>query len=283
MPSKSRPVRWRLRTRALDTGDHSLIMGILNVTPDSFSDGGDYPDAAAAIAHGEKMTAAGADIIDVGGESTRPGAEPVSAGDEIDRVVPVVAALAARGIVVSVDTSKPAVAEAALAAGAEVINDVTAFGAPGMAGVAAAAGAGVVLMHMRGTPRTMQEDPRYDDVVAQVRDYLVGRAAAAADAGIDPDRICLDPGIGFGKTAAHNLLLLRRLGELVETGYPILAGTSRKSFLGALFPGSAPADRDIATAATVALGVAHGAAVFRVHNVPAAVAAARTADAIVRA
>jgi dihydropteroate synthase len=258
-------------------------MGVLNVTPDSFSDGGDYLDPSVAIAHGEAMATAGADLIDVGGESTRPGADPVAEADEIDRILPVVSALAARGLAVSVDTSKPAVAEAALAAGAEVINDVTAFGTPGMAATAAAAGAGVVLMHMRGTPRTMQVDPRYDNVVGDVCDFLLGRAAMAAEAGVDPDRICLDPGIGFGKTSAHNLLLLRNLGTFAATGYPILAGTSRKSFLGTLFPGSLPSGRDTATAATVALGVAAGAAVFRVHNVPAAVAAARTADAIVRA
>ena len=187
------------------------------------------------------------------------------------------------GLPVSIDTSKPGVMREAVAAGATMINDVRALQDDGALEAAAELQVAVCLMHMQGQPRTMQDAPHYDDVVAEVAAFLEGRAAAARTAGIDRNRICIDPGIGFGKTSAHNLLLLRNLGTFAATGYPILAGTSRKSFLGTLFPGSLTSGRDTATAATVALGVAAGAAVFRVHNVPAAVAAARTADAIVRA
>jgi dihydropteroate synthase len=258
-------------------------MGVLNVTPDSFSDGGLHETTDAAIAHGLAMAADGADIIDVGGESTRPGADPVSAGEELGRVMPVVRALADRGIAVSIDTSKAQVAEAALAAGAEIVNDVTAFGEADMAGVAAAAGAGVVLMHMLGIPRTMQADPHYEDVVAEVTAFLADRAARAEQAGIDAERICIDPGIGFGKTLEHNLALLHHVPVLVATGYPVLIGASRKSFLTHLLGPFPVEERDPATAAAHVLAVAGGAAVLRVHNVVMGLRTARVADAIVRA
>ena len=273
---------WRLRTRRIGNRDHTLIMGVVNVTPDSFSDGGDFADATEAIAHGRRLAAQGADVVDIGGESTRPGSEAVTADDELARVLPVVKALADDGVVVSIDTSKAAVAEQALAAGAEIVNDVSALGDPDMAGLVATTGAGVVLMHMRGKPSTMQQDPRYDDVVAEVRDELLEAARVAESAGIRIDQICLDPGIGFGKTVSHNLTLLRRLNQLTEAGYPILLGTSRKSFLGSIAEVPNAKDRDLATAATTALAVAAGVFCVRVHDVPGNLQSARIADAIVR-
>ncbi len=266
-------------------------MGVLNVTPDSFSDGGAFATVAgtdhqAAIAHGLALWNCGADIVDVGGESTRPGAAGVSVDEEISRVVPVVAGLIAADVIVSIDTSKPEVASAALTAGASVVNDVTAFGHPDMARVCAEGGAGVVLMHMKGSPGTMQNGPTYGDVVDEVGDYLVRRAKAAVAAGIPPERICIDPGLGFGKTFDHNLELLARLGELVGRGFPVLVGASRKRFLGAILESAGfsteARERDPATAATVALAVAAGAAAVRVHDVRSAVQSARIADAIVR-
>ncbi len=273
---------WRLRTRRIGNRDHTLIMGVVNVTPDSFSDGGDFADATEAIAHGRRLVSQGADVVDIGGESTRPGSEAVSADDELARVLPVVKALADDGVVVSIDTSKAAVAEQALAAGAEIVNDVSALGDPDMAGLVATTGAGVVLMHMRGKPSTMQQDPSYDDVVAEVRDELLEAARVAESAGIRIDQICLDPGIGFGKTVSHNLTLLRRLNQLTEAGYPILLGTSRKSFLGSIAEVPNAKDRDLATAATTALAVAAGVFCVRVHDVPGNLQSARIADAIVR-
>ena len=288
-----RPVSWRIGTRTLDTRDHTLIMGVVNVTPDSFSDGGAFStqdadlDHDAAIRHGFQLWEAGADLVDVGGESTRPGSSGIDSATELDRVLPVIKELAAAGVIVSVDTSKAEVAEATIDAGAEVINDVTALGDPAMGQVCADAAVGMVLMHMQGRPETMQDDPRYDDVVAKVREYLLAAAAAAAAAGISRDRICIDPGIGFGKTHEHNLDLLAHLDALVETGYPVLVGASRKGSLGRILEQSghpaAAVDRDPATGATVALAVAAGAAAVRVHNVAATLQAARTADAIVRA
>ena len=249
------------------------VMGIVNVTPDSFSDGGRYVDAAVAIEHGLRLVAGGADVLDVGGESTRPGAEPVPAEEEIRRVVPVIAGLASRTTVpISVDTMKAPVAEAALVAGATIVNDVSAgLADPGMLGLVARAGAGYVVMHMRGTPRTMQDDPRYDDVVAEVTAFLQERVAAAEAAGISRDRLLADPGIGFGKTAEHNLQLLRRLDELVGALDPVgvLVGTSRKRFLG----GKSPADREEATLATVVWALDAGAAMVRVHDVVPSAAA----------
>ena len=244
-------------------------MGILNVTPDSFSDGGEWFGREAAIAHAREMAAEGAELIDVGGESTRPGAEPVGEDEELRRVLPVVEALAA-GLpaILSVDTSKAAVARAALVAGAGFINDVTALrGDPAMAGVVAEAGCECCLMHMLGEPRTMQRDPRYGDVVDDVRAFLEERAAFAVASGIVPERIHLDPGIGFGKTAAHNLELLRRLDEITALGFPVVIGTSRKSFLGRLTGRGDPHDRVAATVATNVLAFERGARVFRVHDV----------------
>jgi len=243
------------------------LMGVVNVTPDSFSDGGLYLDPEAAIAHGRELAGAGAAILDVGGESTRPGAEGVPAEEELRRVVPVIRGLRDLECQISVDTSKASVAEAALGAGAEIVNDVTALrGDSAMAALCAERGATVVLMHMRGDPRTMQDDPRYDDVVAAVRDFLAERLEAAVAAGIAAERIWLDPGIGFGKTAAHNMELLRRLGELRELGRPLVVGTSRKSFIGRV-DGSAAGERLGGTIASSVLAAAEGADVLRVHDV----------------
>jgi dihydropteroate synthase len=243
------------------------LMGVVNVTPDSFSDGGLYLDPEAAIAHGRELAAAGADILDVGGESTRPGADPVDAAEELRRVVPVIQGLADAGCEISVDTAKAGVAAAALDAGATIVNDVTALrGDPGMAPLCAERGAIVVLMHMLGEPRTMQEDPRYDDVVADVKAFLTERLEAAVAAGIDENRVWLDPGIGFGKTGAHNMELLRRLGELRELGRPLVVGTSRKSFIGKV--DGSPADQRLGgTIASSVLAAAEGADVLRVHDV----------------
>jgi dihydropteroate synthase len=243
----------------------SKLMGVVNVTPDSFSDGGRYLDPEAAIAHGSELAEAGAEILDVGGESTRPGAEPVGVDEELGRVVPVIQGL--QGSRISVDTSKAPVAAAALDAGAEIVNDVTALrGDPEMAALCAERDATVVLMHMLGEPRTMQEDPRYDDVVADVKSFLAERLEAAVGAGIDEERVWLDPGIGFGKTAAHNMELLRRLRELRDLGRPLVVGTSRKSFLGKV-DGSAADQRLGGTIASSVLAAAEGADVLRVHDV----------------
>jgi len=269
--------------RVLDTTAHTLVMGALNVTPDSFSGDGRYADLGSAVTRGLEMLDEGADLVDVGGESTRPGAEPVAAEEELRRVIPVVRGLVAAGAVVSIDTAKAEVAAAALRAGAAVVNDVTALGDPAMAKVVAAAGAGLVLLHMQGTPRTMQEDPRYEDVVAEVARFLAGRAAAAQAAGVDPARLCLDPGIGFGKALEHNLALLRGIRDLVDLGYPVLVGASRKRFLAGILGPIPPGERDAATSAAHVLAIAGGAAVIRVHNVVVGLQTARVADAIVRA
>ncbi len=242
-------------------------MGIVNVTPDSFSDGGLFLDAASAIVHGRELAAAGADLLDVGGESTRPGAEAVAADAELERVVPVVEGLAAADVPISVDTSKAAVAAAGLDAGAAIVNDVTAFRAdPDMAPLCADRRCTVVLMHMLGDPRTMQDDPRYDDVVDDVASFLSERIEYATANGVDEQRIWIDPGIGFGKTVEHNLELLRRLGELRRLGRPIVIGTSRKRFLGTI-TGREVGDRVGGTIASNVLALAGGADVFRVHDV----------------
>jgi dihydropteroate synthase len=267
------------------------IMGVVNVTPDSFSDGGLYIDPEAAIAHGRRLAAEGAEILDVGGESTRPGAEPVAAGEELRRVLPVVEGLVGACAttpcpppIISIDTAKAAVARAALDAGATLVNDVTALrGDPEMAGVIAASGADCCLMHMLGEPRTMQRDPRYDDVVADIKGFLEARLAFAVNAGIEEERILLDPGIGFGKTLEHNLELLRRLDELVAIGRPVVIGTSRKSFLGKITGREAPADRLAATVASCVLAYERGARVFRVHEVAPVVDALKVAAATVAA
>jgi dihydropteroate synthase len=243
------------------------LMGVVNVTPDSFSDGGLYLDPDAAVAHGEELAAAGAAILDVGGESTRPGAEAVGVEEELRRVVPVVQGLAEGEAEISVDTSKAAVAAAALDAGAAIVNDVTALRGDGeMAGLCADRGATVVLMHMLGSPRTMQENPVYEDVVDEVKAFLAERVEVAVAAGVEEERIWLDPGIGFGKTAAHNLELLRRLGELRELGRPLVIGTSRKSFIGRV-DGSDAGERLGGTIASSVLAAAEGAEVLRVHDV----------------
>lgn len=250
--------------------DRPRLMGILNVTPDSFSDGGLFLDPAAALTQGRAMAVAGADILDIGGESTRPGAAEVALADEIARTAPVIAALQAGGVTVpiSIDTRKAAVAEAALAAGATMVNDVAAFSHdPGLAGVVARAAVPVCLMHAQGTPATMQADPQYDDVVLDVYDFLAGRIAAAEAAGIARTRIVVDPGIGFGKTVAHNLALIRGLALFHGLGCAILLGASRKRFIGSI-GGQAQADRRGPGSVAVALaGVAEGVQVLRVHDV----------------
>jgi dihydropteroate synthase len=244
------------------------IMGVINVTPDSFSDGGQFDDSAQAVDHGLRLAAEGAAILDVGGESTRPGAQPVPAGQELERVVPVVAALA-RTTRVSIDTMKLEVAEAAVDAGASYVNDVTAFRHdPDLAGLVADRGLDCCLMHMLGEPRTMQDAPRYDDVVSDIKAFLEERMNAAIAAGVPEARIQLDPGIGFGKTLAHNLELLQRLDELVALGRPLVIGTSRKSFLGKL-TGRDVTERVHATTATCVIALERGARVFRVHDVAA--------------
>ena len=276
------PMRiWRLRGFDLLL-DRPRIMGVVNVTPDSFSDGGVYLEAGAAIERGMQMVEEGADLIDVGGESTRPGAAPISVTDELSRVLPVVEGLAAAGAVVSIDTSKAQVAIRAVEAGAVIINDVTALGDPEMAGVASEHGAGLVLMHMQGNPLTMQVQPSYQDVVAEVSAFLVERAAMAEAAGVPRAGIAIDPGIGFGKTLAHNLALLRELRRLADLGYPLLVGTSRKSFLAKITGWIGPDDRDLASAVSAALAIERGADVVRVHNVASCIEAVLVTLAIVR-
>jgi len=246
--------------------DVTLIMGIVNVTPDSFSDGGLHLDPRSAVAYGRELLAEGAGLLDVGGESTRPGAEPVGVEEELRRVMPVVEGLA--GARVSIDTTKLAVAQAAVAAGASLVNDVSAFrGEPALAGFVADAGLDCCLMHMAGEPRTMQADPRYEDVVSEVKAFLEARMAFAVAEGVPEARIWLDPGLGFGKTVGHNLELLRRLDELVALGRPVLVGASRKRFLGVVTGRQDPADRAVATAAANVLAYERGARIFRVHDV----------------
>jgi len=266
-------------------------MGVLNVTPDSFSDGGrDWRSQGlsveAAVARGLELRSAGADIVDVGGESTRPGADPISAAEEVDRVLPVVAALAAADVVASIDTMKPEVALAAVSAGAEIVNDVGGLRDPGMLDAVAETGAGVVIMHMRGEPATMQGDTHYGDVVADVSGYLEEQALLAEKAGILRSRICLDPGIGFGKSHRANLALLANVDHFAASGLPIMIGASRKGFLGSILEAAGLStlaeQRDPATSATVAVAILAGAAVVRVHDVPASLQVARTTDAIVR-
>ncbi len=259
-----------------------MIMGVVNVTPDSFSDGGVFEDAAAAIAHGRRLIAEGAGIVDVGGESTRPGAAPVDAGEEQERVVPVVAGLAGAGARISIDTMKLAVAQAAVDAGATYVNDVTAFRHdPRLAGLVADRGLDCCLMHMLGEPRTMQDAPHYDDVVSDVKAFLEERMTAAVAAGVPEERIALDPGIGFGKTLDHNLELLRRLDELTALGRPLVIGTSRKSFLGRI-TGRDVTERVHATVATSVMAFERGARVFRVHDVAATADALAVAAATLR-
>jgi dihydropteroate synthase len=265
--------------------DHPVVMGVVNVTPDSFSDGGLYLDVDAAVAHGHELADEGAAILDVGGESTRPGAGEVPEAEELERVVPVIERLAqASGPDaprVSVDTRKARVAEQALQAGARIVNDITAFRhAPEIAGMVASAGAHCCLMHMLGEPRTMQQDPRYDDVVADVKAFLEERLAFAVGEGVPEEHVWLDPGIGFGKTLEHNLELLRRLDEIVAIGRPVVIGTSRKSFLGRL-TGRDERDRVPGTIASNVIAWERGARIFRVHDVAPSVDALKVAAATV--
>ena len=254
--------------------DRPRVMGVLNVTPDSFSDGGRYLDPSAAVDHAHAMAQAGAAIIDIGAESTRPGAEPVSAGEELDRLLPVLERLVGElDVPVSVDTGKPEVIAAVTSAGASLINDVYALRAPGALEAAAEAECAVCLMHMQGEPRTMQADPHYDDVVEEVCDFLESRANACEDAGIARDHLLLDPGFGFGKTTGHNLLLLRHLPELLDLGYPVLVGLSRKSTIGELTGARDPADRLAGSLAAASLAAWLGASVVRAHDVAATVQA----------
>ena len=268
MPDRS--MIWRCGRRDLELGRTPCIMGILNVTPDSFSDGSRYLDLELAVDRALEMESEGASIIDIGGESTRPNAEPVGLEEELRRVIPVIERLAGRlSVPVSIDTYKAAVAREAVAAGAEIVNDISAFTFdPAMAGVVADSGAGAVLMHTRGGPREMQKDTEYRDIVSEVIAFLDGALARADRAGIGRSRLVVDPGIGFGKSVSGNLEIIRRLGEFARIGRPLLIGTSRKSFIGALL------DRDVdgrlmGTAATVAAAVLNGASVIRVHDVAA--------------
>lgn len=273
---------WKTKDRTFDLTHRGLIMGVLNVTPDSFSDGGRYADPEAAAARAEQMAAEGADIIDIGGESTRPGATPVPAEEEMERVLPVVAAVRQRtGCAISIDTMKAPVARAAVAAGAHIINDISGlhFDA-GMAAAAAETGAGLVLMHMQGTPQTMQQQPVYTDVVEEVRASLADSIAAARRAGVALEAIVTDPGIGFGKTLEHNLAILRRLDSFSLHGRPVLLGVSRKSFLSKILGPSAPADRLWPTVALTAAAREKGVRLFRVHDVRENAHALRMAEAI---
>jgi dihydropteroate synthase len=259
-----------------------IVMGVVNVTPDSFSDGGEWLDPGAAVTHGRDLVAQGAAILDIGGESTRPGAQPVTDAEELRRVVPVLEGLAGAGARLSIDTSRAVVAAAAIDAGATLVNDVTALrGDPAMAALVAEHGCDVCLMHMLGEPRTMQRDPRYDDVVDDVKAFLAQRLELAVGAGISEQRVWLDPGIGFGKTIDHNLELLARLDEIVALGRPVVVGTSRKSFLGTI-AGRGARERVPGTIATNVLALERGARVFRVHDVAQARDALLVAAATLR-
>ena len=279
--------RFRIGDTGYDLARRALVFGIVNVTPDSFSDGGRWLDPEAAYAHGMRLVAEGADVIDVGGESTRPGSAGVSAEEEIARVRPVLERLVpAAGIPLSIDTSKPEVARVALDLGATIVNDVAglrlrdAAGRPALAVLAAEHGASIIVMHMRGEPRTMQQEPRYADVVAEVGSYLSEAAQAAEAAGVTRDRIALDPGIGFGKSLEHSLELLRRTGALAELGYPLMIGVSRKSLFEKLL-GLAVTERLEAGLAASLVAFERGARLFRTHDVSATVRALRTAEALI--
>jgi dihydropteroate synthase len=262
-------------SNTIGVGDRTLdpvLVGVLNVTPDSFSDGGDFLDPEVAVAHAATMLDEGARIIDVGGESTRPGSDPGSPEEEARRVVPVIREMLTErpDAIVSIDTYRAGTAGAALEAGARIVNDITALrGDPRMVALVAEAGCPVVLMHMLGEPKTMQRDPRYEDVVREVRDFLAARAEHAVAAGVEPENIILDPGIGFGKTVEHNLALLKHLGSLVEIGFPVLVGASRKRFIGRIAGVEEPKDRVFGTVAANVVAYQHGATFFRVHDVRA--------------
>jgi dihydropteroate synthase len=276
--------RWEIGPDRHDFGERGLIMGVVNVTPDSFSDGGQFFRRERAIEHALKLAGEGADIIDIGGESTRPGAAPVSAEEELRRVLPVIATVRTRSsVVISVDTSKAAVAAAAIGAGAAIVNDVTGGRAdPEMMPLIAERGVGFIIMHMQGTPRTMQLAPRYEDVVREVAEFFRQQYGRAVRCGIDPMTMAFDPGIGFGKTLEHNVALLRNLPALRIEDRPLVVGVSRKSFLTKLAGAEQPAERDAPTVAFTALLRSRGADVLRVHRVKENVAALRVADAFTR-
>ena len=273
-------MQWRCRDRTFDLSDRALVMGVLNLTPDSFSDGGRLLDPARALEHARGLIAEGADLVDLGAESTRPGARPVPAAEQLRRLLPVLEPLCREtAACVSVDTASGEVAARALAAGAHAVNDVTALADPALAAAVAGAGAGLVLMHLRGTPATMQEEPRYDDVTREVRDWLAGRLERARRAGIAEECVALDPGIGFGKTVRHNLELLSRLEELTVLGRPVMVGVSRKSFIGNLL--DLPVDRRLeGSLGAAAIAVFTGARIVRAHDVAATVRAVRVATAL---
>jgi dihydropteroate synthase len=273
------PGIWRFRDGEMDLA-RARIMGIVNITPDSFSDGGRYMGVAAACRRAERLVLEGADLLDLGGESTRPGSEPVTEEEEIRRVVPVIREITALGLPLSVDTSKAAVARAALEAGAAVVNDVTALGDPAMGPVVATFGAGLVLMHMRGRPRTMQANPVYEDLLGEVCAFLRERRDRAEACGVARERILLDPGIGFGKRLEHNLELLARLPEIAGLGSPVLVGASRKRFLEALTGVAEPEDRVAGSVAAAVAARLRGASVLRVHDVAATREALAVADAV---
>jgi dihydropteroate synthase len=277
-----RHLLWRCGPAALSCGQRTLVVGIVNVTPDSFSDGGAYADPDAAVKRGLQMASEGADVLDVGGESTRPGATAVPLDEELERVLPVVGGLAAESDVpISIDTRKAEVARRALEAGAVIVNDVSAGADPDMLETVRGAGAGLVLMHMRGEPGTMQVDPHYDDVVREVRGFLSDRVGAAIRAGVDRDQLCIDPGIGFGKTLEHNLSLLHDIDVLLDLGVPVLVGPSRKRFIGSLL-GTDVDERLEGTAGAVAWLASRRVDLVRVHDVKEMVRVARVVDAIVR-
>jgi len=276
---------WQIGTRTLDLTHRGLIMGIVNVTPDSFSDGGRFTDPGRAVEHVLQMIADGADILDIGGESTRPGAEPVSEAEELRRVLPVIRAVRSQTkTLISIDTMKAAVARAALDAGADIINDVTGLrGDAAMLRVAAASDCGIVAMHMLGDPQTMQDSPHYDDVVTEVRAHLDDRVRILSHAGIDPQRIVLDPGFGFGKTLEHNLTLLRSLPQLSLADRPLLIGVSRKSMIAKVLTSHLMEDRHWPTVALTAYAREHGARIIRVHDVKPNADALRMIEAILAA
>ena len=275
---------WRCRDRTFTLGERTLVMGIVNVTPDSFSDGGTFLTTDDAVRHGARLVDEGADVLDVGGESTRPGAAAVDLEEELRRVIPVIEGLTEmqQSTPISIDTRKPEVARAALEAGARIVNDITAGRDRAMLETVEGSGAGLVLMHMLGEPTTMQDDPRYDDVVAEVTEFLRERTEAAVFAGIPEERICIDPGIGFGKNVDHNLALLRAVPALRLLGAAVMIGASRKRFIGTLTGVEEPSDRVEGSLAVAVLAASLGADVVRVHDVGATVRALRVADAVVR-
>ncbi len=276
-------VLWKIGSQLIDVSQRGMLMGVLNVTPDSFSDGGEFFGIEPAVEHGLQMIEEGADIIDIGGESTRPGADAVSESEELERVVPVILKLRAAvpAVLISIDTSKANVARAALDAGAQIINDITGLrGDEKMMPLAAERGAGLIIMHMQGTPRTMQASPHYEDVVAEVRDFFRQQYARALECGIDPMTMAFDPGIGFGKTLDHNLELLRNLAHLRIENQPLVVGVSRKSFLARILGAAEPGIRLAPTVALTALLRERGANVLRVHDVKPNTAALRTAEAL---